>query len=197
MKKGKSSQTSPPPPSSLSVNTTHPNFRGTVHRFVLRSVYSIATSVGGTITFITSNDASTSSDFSSLSALFDSYRVRKIHQEWIPNFSRGSTQSLPPIYLFFDLDDPNVVSGINESIAVQYPNCKILPVDKYYHASAEVPKVNSIAAGVGAYSVNDGFIDIATPVATCSIQAYSTGLAASTTYGTLINTYEVDFIARR
>jgi hypothetical protein len=129
--------------------------------------------------------------------MFDSYRVSKIHQEWIPNFARGSTQTLPPIYLFFDPDDPNLIGGLNESVAIQYPNCKILPVDKYYHASAEVPKVNSVVATVGSYSVNDGFIDINTPVPTCSIQAYSTGLAVSTVYGTLVNTYEVDCIARR
>lgn len=185
------------PPSQLSVNAVHPNFPNRIHKFVLRSVYPISSDAGGSINFITNTDASTSSDWTNLSGLFDSYRVVKIHMEWIPNFSHGSTQVLPPLFVIFDPDDGQAITA-SSALFIGYPNCKILPVDKYVHAWAECPKVNSISATVGAYSVNEGgFIDLAAPASTCSIQAYSTGLAVSTAYGTLVNTYEVEFVARR
>lgn len=166
--------------------------------FKLRQVVTISSSAAGIIDSGTSfnNDPSAAQDWSSLSSLFDTYKVSAMkvkYQPVAPN-DEVATRVNNPIYVIADCDNPTTpITSAN--IAIQYENCKMMNSVKPWTYYYKYPKQTSSANNL--VILSGGYRDIAVTTASAGIYAWGNGLSASVTYGIAIITYYISCKNRR
>lgn len=142
------------------------------------------------------NGAGTASDWTNLSGLYDSYRVRGVSIKFIPDYPNDTsvTTGYQPIYIVFD---PDGAPAFTITDFIQYERCKFKNLYrpwKFYHY---VPKMINPSAQTTPTDLKGGWMDIAGPQSTCYINFYAQNLDVSTQYGQLLITYYVQYKTRR
>jgi hypothetical protein len=131
------------------------------------------------------NNPSGSAEYSAVTSLYDSYRVEKMIFEYIPVLTYNSGFAFAPLGVVFDPDTAGNVTSFSN--AMQYDSFRACDLSEHWNVSVVPPRVSSASALTGAYTVyEDGFIDMATPVATAGISWYATGCTTSTLYGNYV-----------
>lgn len=130
---------------------------------------------------------STSDDWNSIVALFDSYRVCAMKIKFVPTCPNDpSSTKYAPIYVYADVDE-NVTVAPSVPAMLEYENLKVKDATKPWQYYTKFPKVTA----TGTANINlDGYLDTATPQATGSIVMYSTPLS-NIVYGYVIITWYV------
>ncbi len=143
------------------------------------------------------DDPSGCTDWNSLAALYDSYRVDEIIMEWVPYATFDGNLKYAPIFVVFDPDSTSI-SAPSITKYLEYDNCAVMDLTKHWTYKVRPPKISSLAYAIGSAKVlGNGFLDIISPTATCAISYYSENLTFSEQYGTVIAHYKVSFASRR
>lgn len=142
------------------------------------------------------NGSGTVGDWTSFSALYDSYRIRGISVKYIPDFPNDTsvTTGFAPVYIVYD---PDGAPAFTVADFIQYENMKFKNLYKpwkYYHG---VTKMINPSAQTTPTDLKGGWMDIAGPQSTSYVNWYAQGLDVSTIYGELLITYYVQFKTRR
>jgi hypothetical protein len=162
---------------------------------VLRSTGFLTSSGGGVIVGSMNNNPSSSAEWSTVVALYDSYRIKKMTFEFIPYLTFESGNDYPSLAVCFDPDSTSNLSGFSNALG--YDNFRALDMSKHWHYEAFPPRISSAAALTGAYTVyENGFIDCASPPSTSAILWYAGGATVGTTYGTYVFHWDVEFVSR-
>lgn len=153
-------------------------------------VGSISSNAGGIISSGASNNPSSSGDWGSIAALFDSYRVCAMKVKFIPQLPNDTSAQTGyfPLYVTYDPDNGTNILGSADD-AVQYENCKIVSVNRPWTYYAKCPRVSMSTTSVSI--LQGGYIDSQSPLTSQGIWFYGTGFDASQAYGTLIVTWYV------
>lgn len=134
-------------------------------------------------------------DWTSMAALFDTYRVHAIKINYYPGVPNdlSSTTNYLPIYIVGDVNDTTALTSADQ--AIQYENCKILNMFAPWSYYFKIPKrlSTSTARDIEA----GGYIDVNDVGSTCAIKYYADGLDVSSTYGSLIGTAYVSMKNRK
>jgi hypothetical protein len=162
---------------------------------ILRSTGFLSSSGGGVIVGHMDNNPSVAAEWSSIIALYDSFRVKSMAFEFIPYLTFQTSNNYPSLAVCFDPDSASNLSSFANAIG--YDNFRALDLSKHWHYAAQPPRISSAAALTGAYTVyENGFMDCATPPATSAILWYAAGATATTLYGTYVFHWEVEFVSR-
>lgn len=164
--------------------------------YKLRGFYTVSSTGGGAINNgfrITQPDAFDSAnalqDWTSLSNLYDEFRVTGIKLTWIPSFPNdtSATTAYRPLYVIMDTDSVGLSPTDNQCL--QYDNCQIKDMSKKFTVYYRIPKlINNAGSNVS----EPGWMDTASPTATGSIYlARQASLTASAAYGTVILEYYI------
>lgn len=156
--------------------------------FKIRKTQTLASdSLGGMELFSNNGPHTGFQEWTSISALFDTYRAAAIKVKFIPQLPNDASTltGYHPLYVFGDKDATVMpVTTVNE--AIQYENMKpknMFAPWKYYFRCGKLSGVGN-AANV---RVNiGGWIDAATPFGHAAICGIGTGFDTSQTYGTLV-----------
>lgn len=149
--------------------------------FKLKRVYPLSTSAG-LITFTDNpRNPSSAQDWSSVAALFDSYRVCAVKYKFIPSRPNDTTltTAYEPLYAAWDSDGTGPTS-INA--AMQYENLKIKNLSMPWSIYQYIGKI--VTSGE-----STGYASTASPITTGEMVFLASGLNSSATYGQLIQTY--------
>lgn len=156
--------------------------------FKIKFNQNVSSSGTGVILNVASTDPSASDDWTSIAALFDSYRVCAVKVKYLPGIPNNTTPTAyAPLYVFADMDNVIVsVSSINNIL--QYENLRVKDAFRSWQYYSKFQRVTGTATGVN----NDGYIDTASPQATGSIAIYGSGFNNSVTvYGYEIITWYI------
>lgn len=126
-------------------------------------------------------------DWSSITALFDNFKVCALKLRYIPSFpnNTSATTAFAPLYSAVDYDEVNTSSCIGTiAEAINYENMK---VHNMYRPWKRYWKVRKLA--FPGYAV--GYNEVDTPYNIGQMCLYGEGFTASTTYGQLIITYYI------
>lgn len=151
------------------------------HIFKLKfDVADLTTSGAGIIssTFNVRN-VSSAQDWSSVSAMFDEYKVVSFKLKYIPLYSQAdagaSSLTYAPMFVVYDKDDTTALAST--AAALEYDNVR--QVDLYRRWSHSV-RPGKGAAGTSGYTA---WLDTQSPPTLDSIKLYADGLSLSTKYG--------------
>jgi len=173
-----------PTPSSLR--------RRAFHTAWLRLESTIASSAGGIISpiYSSADPRTLSTDFSGFAALYSEYRVVGIHLKYYPKL--------------FGAVDNVLITGLPVSTAMQTGTLSAATAYSDLIGADSLKKwaINQMFSFSARSSGADemGFTPIGSDPATAStfcIKSYASGYAASTTYGTIVTTYTVQFQNRQ
>lgn len=159
-----------------------------VYKFRLTYVVGAVSDVTGTLNFPVSLDASSYDDWSSISSMFDEFRVLGGKLHFVPDNRYSKSVSLTtPAVMFFDNDNStSSVTAYNQ--AFQYRSSIVGAVDDPMTLSWRRPGVTASAY----------WTDVASPASSVgSATIFSAGLSASTTYGLLFAEIMVEARSRR
>jgi hypothetical protein len=159
-----------------------------VHFFKIRYVNPVTSDSGGQIQAWLNDDVSGYQDWSSLAALFDSYRVYALKLQYVPDLPNDTSTvtGYKPLYVVHDVDSANVPS-LTVNVAIQYENCKIY--NMYRPWEHKVILAEQTSSGVASQGMlPGGFKDIATTTASQCVTWTGTGFDVSTDYGTIVST---------
>lgn len=127
-------------------------------------------------------------DWTSLSNLYDEFRVSGIKIQFVPKLPNdtSSAVSYQPIYCFMDTDS----AALSPTVAacVGYDNCKVYNLYRPFKRYMKVPKLINTAASTVGYP---GWMDTASPAATGGFYLHAESLTNSTDYGQIILTYYI------
>lgn len=174
-----------------------------VHKMKLKSTFELQSSVGGQIinnfqltTPVLWDGTNTLPDWTSLSALYDSYRITGIRIKYIPHKPNDTSTNTNyrNLYQVIDYDDQTALGSISE--ALQFEKVKILPTYRQWSCYYRVPKLANMAVN-SVIKLKSGMMDIGAPQTTGVIKQYSEGNDASDNYGTMVFTYYIIFSQRR
>lgn len=147
------------------------------------------------LSIVRQDNPSTAQDWTSVSGLFDYYKVCAIKIHFIPaaNINTFPAAAAGPkftaVYVFHDVNTTSAVTGINN--VIQYENMVVknlwLPWKKYYRMVRNIPVTNAVTVSTR------GYIPTVNPVPTQSVQVYipTAGTSTSGLLGTLITTYYI------
>jgi len=168
--------------------------------------YTAKLRVTGTVTSSSSNiqlnmstDPSGCTDWTHFASLFDCYRVDRIAMEFVPTETYDGALVYAPLVVFYDPDNAAFPSTVtNYDTAYQYEGAKICQTTKHWSCEVRPDQPTSVGAIAGSYHIlAGGWMDIATPVGTSSLNAYGTGFTSAHAYGMYVLTYYVTFKVRR
>lgn len=159
--------------------------------FKVRLQADVSSTAGGVITeYIQTqtidaalNGSTAFQDVTSLSNLYDDFKVMAIKIRWIPYAPNddSSIRYYRPIYVVYDVDSSGSNPITSENVAIGYQNCKIMNLYKPWTVYYKI-----LPCTGGTYQTVDGFQDFANIHNLGVIGIYSTGLNNSTSYGKLI-----------
>jgi hypothetical protein len=156
---------------------------------------------GGIITLNASDACSGSGEWSSFAAIFDSYRIRSMAVEFIPNLvlQGSASYTMPMFIMVFDADSTSQLSTTNYSAYTGHDTYRIMSLNEHWtYEVLNYPRYSSAAAITGAYTIyENGFIDCSTVAGIGSIQGFATGASTSVNYGSYIIHWIVDFADRQ
>lgn len=135
------------------------------------------------------NDPTVYQDWTSIDALFDTYKVCAMKLKFIPDKPNdtSTTTGYRPIYVVGDSDDTSALTSVNQ--AIEYENMKAFDLSKPWSYYFKLPKRTQIAATTTI--VGNGYQDTSVTTASAAIKMYSSGLDISDTYGQFIVTIYV------
>lgn len=178
-----------------------------MYRLSTRYVGALNSSGAGVMTNnIPANDPSVCTDWTSLSALYDSFRVEKTLCTYYPNFNNasptGAEGNFAPLFICYDVD--TTTSPTSVDVALQYQNCEIKDMTKPWkylikNVFATDNSVNNAGMQISFDKKYGMFYDVAN-VANYKkgvIGWYGDNFTASINYGYLIVDYVVTFYKRR
>lgn len=153
--------------------------------FKLRAVQLMSTTVGGDFATVFTNNPSGCSDWASVQALFDDYRVCALKIQWVPQLPNDTSAQTgyKPFYIVGDANDVTALTGITD--AIQYENCKVKNLYRPWTYYFKFPK-----ATAGSTLMN-GYRDTSVISGTQSVKTYSTGLDTSQDYGQFILSFYI------
>jgi hypothetical protein len=141
------------------------------------------------------NNPSAAAEYSAITSLYDSYRVERMIFEYIPQLTYNTGFAFTPLAVVFDPDTTTVLGSFGA--ALQYDSLRVMDLTKHWNLSVRPPRVSSASALTGSYTVyENGFIDMATPVATSAFLWYAANATSSTTYGNYIFHWVLTVVAR-
>jgi hypothetical protein len=182
----------------VAVSTLPRQILNKTHTFMLRAVHGNLTSSGtGVVTDVVTDDPSSIADWSSISSLFDGYRVLTMAIEFFPYFvgsvDQGSMVNFPPLYVVYDTDTTSAVTSVSN--ALEYDNCKVMSPAKQWTLTTKVPRFSSV--GSVSRVTSDGFIDVAGVQANSSFSWYADAFTTNLSYGRLVKHLLVEMRYRR
>lgn len=149
----------------------------------------IATTGAGLLSEIFSiNDPQLAGNWSELSALFDSFRVRKVKLQWVPSVPNDSTALYRPIYAHADFDSSTVPSTADT--VLQFDTARMFDIQRPFIYEVENPAMQAANTAVG-------WLDVGAPLAQGVVGLLGIALTASTVYGSLFFEWDIDFKRRR
>lgn len=179
-----------------------------VHFHKLKTIQDLQASAGGEITAFITDDPSAATDFASLQALYDVYRVFAIKLEYFPLIPNDDETSLavanpfPPFVVCYDADNggfPTVTTNIYDTL-LQYSKSKTLPshMPWSFYTLVEMPTSRGTNLITGGPSIKvGGMVDIANPYTFSGVAVGAAFLVPSHFYGKLIVTRYCKLANRR
>lgn len=164
--------------------------------FKIRLELAVSTNAGGIMTLAATNNPSGASDWSSISALFDAYKVAAMKIKYIPSLPNDTsvTTGYAPFYMIADADSSTTPLA-STTDAIQYENMQVKNMYRPWSFYYKFPKRTAVATG--ATVLQGGYQDIAAVGASGGLYGYGLGFDASTTYGQAIVTYYITVTNRR
>lgn len=134
-------------------------------------------------------------DWSSLTALYDSYRVFGVKIKFTPDLPNNlsATTTYKAIYSYVDYDSPTPVTTYNS--VSEYENLKTYNLYRPFSRYVKVPKI--LNTGVASSVVTFGWMDIANPQPSGHVGFFVDAASLSTDWGQLTVTYYVGCKNRR
>lgn len=164
--------------------------------YKIRLTTGISSDGGGDISAAVTDNPNLYQDWTSLGSLFDSYKVRGMKIQWVPNIPEGadptSTISYKPLYVYYDPDSTTTVGTVAE--AIQYNNMKVKNI---YSQWSYYTKVPTRAADGTSKILAGGFVDAGSVNAFSAIHIIGNSFSASSAYGVLIATLYLEMKYRR
>lgn len=169
-----------------------------IRYFKLKSVTFISATSGTLSSSSNIYDPSAAQEWSSIVALFDTYRVHAIKMQWCP-YSPNEVQSVmvyAPCYVLADFDATTAPVSTAAN-AIQYENLKVKNLFKPWTYYIKIPKLSSTSiSGVNIYA--NGYIDTSTtPTNLGQLLLFSSGNTGALNYGSYILTYYISCRDRR
>ncbi len=168
-----------------------------VHSFSFRKAYGdVASNGSGVISSYISDDASIFTNWSSITSLYDEYRIVRMKYQWLPS-TRSTSLAYSPGYVIFDGDDTTgPVSTVDG--AMQYDNCGVVDLTEPWCYDVRLPQPTSQYAVTGSYTVKaGGWRDLASGFTSCCIQLFAASLTASTVYGQFVEEMVIEVRRQR
>lgn len=163
--------------------------------YKLRSITAVSSTAGSALSTVITDDPSGYQDWTNVSSLFDSYKVRGIKIQWMPNIPAAdptSSISYKPMYVYYDPDSTTAVGG--STAAIQYNNCKVKNI---YESWTYYVKVPTRSADGSTKILAGGYVDCANYSAFSSIGIVGDNFTASSPYGTIVATLYISLKHRR
>lgn len=156
----------------------------------------------GAIAFeVCMQDPSVTSDWGSISNLFDDFRVSAFKVQFIsyvPNDPSGTTL-YSPVFTSYDLNNTAGSGPGSIATAQEYDNCRVKTFQKNWSRYVRLPRFTmySTSAGVSPQVIKPGYFKILAPPNTAYFYINATGLSANKVYGSLTYTFYGKAINRR
>lgn len=165
--------------------------------FKLKANFSIDSDSVGRILITVAASPTGFSDWTNISALFDSYRICASKVKFIPALPNDSSSSVTfaPMYVIADNDSGTNPLTTTVSDAIQYENCKIKNMFRPWTYYRKWPKLTAQASG--GTMLQGGYQDVASVSANQGIYGIGTGYTVSKNYGNMIITHYIAAKNRR
>jgi len=159
----------------------------------------VTSSAGGVVSFVLSvqnpgnlNGAAVL-DWSSMSGLFDNYRVKKARLVYTSNSTASPSSAIAQANCWVVYDPDNSTQQLTSSaIAAQYGNAVAFSLQRPFIYDILLPHMNSQSVLEG------GWMDCSVLTNTVgTIQVYASGLSSTIVYGTYFVELEIEFRLRR
>lgn len=165
-------------------------------KFKLKAQATVTSDVAGVIKIQLTDDPSGTLDWTSISALFDSYKVHTIKIKYFPYYPNDTSSFtlFSPMFMVFDPDHTtSPLTSVND--AIEYDSLKVKNMYKPWSYTARIPTITSLATAT--HIQKGGYVDIAGVKTTCGIYGYGTGFNISENYGILLYEFVVSGKDRR
>ncbi len=148
--------------------------------------YVLASTAGGVINDVLSNDPSTFGDWSGLSAAFDEFRVLSMTVQYYPwNRYSKSTTVTKPVFGVYDRSDGTALTTVGNAVNFE----------DWYWAPLDDPWTHTFNCMAGIEDA--GFTAVASVAARGWFKLYQSGLTVSQDYGDLVATIRIQWRQRR
>lgn len=154
----------------------------------LRQIDTVSADVTGAISLSFTDDISSAQDISSVTALFDLFKVRGVKIKYFPRAPNSTVSdttpfSFAPLYTYVDTDSATI-PATTAAAAIQYDNLVVKNMYRPWSRWARFPSYTAANEPLG-------WQDLATIVAHGGLYAWGNGYTASNTYGYIVRTYYV------
>lgn len=163
--------------------------------FKLKSAFGLSANVGGEINMAVTDNPSAFGDWSSIAALFDTYKVAAIKVKFIPQLPNdtSTTTGFFPLYVVGDPNDSTIpINSITS--ACQYENMKTMNMYRPWKYYYKVPTKSSIS---GDTVLTGGYRPTASTSGTCGVYGWGGGFDVSQQYGSYVVTLYIVCKERR
>lgn len=168
--------------------------------YKIRYAYPMTSSAAGLIDDVLStsdpagavDSAGTYEDWTSLAAIWDSYKVTGLRVQYTPTLTNGSTVAIQPMYIIQDHDDVSAAASYGAQI--QYDKVKFVNVNEKWDLFFKVGPTTQ--TGNPLTFLNVGTAGSATNRIS-SVKLFCDNLAASQAYGVILLTMYITFGGRR
>lgn len=171
----------------------------TTRCFKLKMINSVVADGAGVLKLSYYNDPSGATDWSSIQALFDVYRVVGVKIKFIPQTPNdtSTTRAFLPLYVAGDQDSAtNPFTASTDPL--HYENCKVANMYQPWSYYMKMQNRSQVAnAGTSITLLQGGWQDCATSAASAGIYTYGTNFTASAAYGTMVTIWYVEAKDRR
>lgn len=172
-----------------------------VRYFKLQIVNDLSSDGTGVLSFhkLVNEGVQTTTDWTSVSGLFDQYRVCAIKWKYIPaRFNDTTAQTMfPPAYIVYDQTTLNSNPITSVDVALGYENVKVVNMGEQWKVYRRIPKLSSSQVQAAVYQGGWLNIEEAGDYQEGSIGIYGTGFSTSVTYGKLISIFYVKCRGRK
>jgi len=167
-----------------------------IHTVKLRNLLTLSADSGGVIAGYWNDSPTSCYDWSSLTSLFDMYRIESLKVKFIPQVPNDSSTvtGFYPLMIAFDQDTPATTPASKQEL-LEYENCKIKNMYKPFSVKQIIPRVAGTSVDVK--TDKDGFIDIGGATAFHALRFYGDGFDISQDYGDIIVEVVISFKNRR
>lgn len=169
-----------------------------IRYFKLKRVVFLAASSGTISSSVAIYDPQSAQEWSSIAALFDSFRVHAIKMQWLPYAPNEvqATQVYAPCYVLADFDATSAPVA-TAAAAIEYENMKAKNLFRPWTYYVRVPKLTGTT--ISNVVVHEGgYVDTTNlPTNLGQLQLFSSGNTGALNYGSYILTYYISCRDRR